>query len=279
MKSGTTDRTIEESVIRELEWDPRVTARGIGVSAKDGAVVLSGASTRTRRGSARLGPPSESTGCGPSPTSSRSSRLHPATEATRRSPRRSPGSSRVTASSPTPSRPRSEDGYVTLRGTVEWSHQREAAERPLEQLRGVFGVRNEITLKARTKPKAADLEEQIHRAIARMADLDARSIGVNVRNGTVHLRRQRALARRAAHRRGGRGIRRRRQEGQERHHRDAVNVRTAPRRPARHGVDRAGRVGLTRPAAWAKTCPKRSDAASADGGATNHDQDLVCREP
>ena len=76
---------------------------------------------------------------------------------------------------------------MTLRGTVEWSHQREAAERPLEDLCGVCGVSNEITIEPRPKPNSADAEEQVHQAIARMADLDARSIGVSVRNRIVHL--------------------------------------------------------------------------------------------
>jgi osmotically-inducible protein OsmY len=42
MKTGTTDQTIEEAVRRELEWDPKVTADHLGVSAKGGAIVLVG---------------------------------------------------------------------------------------------------------------------------------------------------------------------------------------------------------------------------------------------
>lgn len=79
------------------------------------------------------------------------------------------------------------NGDVTLRGTVEWSYQRDAAERPVNHLRGVYAVKNLITIKTRLKPKAADIEQRIHEAIGRMADLDARAIGVAVRNGTVHL--------------------------------------------------------------------------------------------
>jgi osmotically-inducible protein OsmY len=104
MKSGTTDKTIEGSVMRELEWDPRVEATRIGVTAKDGAVVLSGHAD------------SYAEGVGAVRAAERTAEVR--------------------------------HGYVTLRGTVERSHQREAAERPLEQLRGVFGVNNEITIKA-----------------------------------------------------------------------------------------------------------------------------------
>lgn len=36
------DREIEEDVMNELKWDPRVTADGINVTAKDGIVTLRG---------------------------------------------------------------------------------------------------------------------------------------------------------------------------------------------------------------------------------------------
>ena len=42
MKPGTPDKTIEDAVMLELEWDPEVGAAHIAVSAKDGAVVLTG---------------------------------------------------------------------------------------------------------------------------------------------------------------------------------------------------------------------------------------------
>ena len=37
MKPETTDKTIEEAVRRELEWDPAVGATHIDVTARDGA--------------------------------------------------------------------------------------------------------------------------------------------------------------------------------------------------------------------------------------------------
>ncbi len=42
MKAETSDRAIEGSVARELQWDPKVGAAHVGVSAEDGAVVLTG---------------------------------------------------------------------------------------------------------------------------------------------------------------------------------------------------------------------------------------------
>ncbi|MGZ3333673.1 MAG: BON domain-containing protein, partial [Gemmatimonadaceae bacterium] len=36
------DKDLQDAVIRELEWDPMVDAAHIGVSAKDGAITLTG---------------------------------------------------------------------------------------------------------------------------------------------------------------------------------------------------------------------------------------------
>lgn len=188
MKSGTTDKTIEQSVMRELEWDPRVESTRIGVTAKDGAVVLSGRvdSYAERVGAVRAaervyGVRAVADEIEVKPATPRNGSDEEVAEAIAR---------QLACNSVVPDTVKAEvrQGHVTLRGTVEWSHQREAAERPLEQMCGVYGISNEITLKAPAKPKVADVEEEVHQAIARMADLDARSIGVTVRNGTVHLR-------------------------------------------------------------------------------------------
>lgn len=42
METITSDKTMRDAVCRELEWDARLDADRIGVSAKDGAIVLSG---------------------------------------------------------------------------------------------------------------------------------------------------------------------------------------------------------------------------------------------
>ncbi len=167
MKPGTIDKTIEESVMRELEWDPRVNATRIGVTTKDGAVVLAGNvdSYAERVGALRAAERVYGVRC--------------VADELEVKPAVPPEGSdtdiaetiarQLSSNSVVPGTVEAEvrHGYVTLRGTVEWSHQREAAERPLEDLRGVYGVRNEITIKARAKPKAADVEQQVHQAIAR----------------------------------------------------------------------------------------------------------------
>ena len=187
MKTGTTDKTIEDAVRHELEWDPEVRAAHIAVSARDGAVVLVGnvSSYAERKAAVRA-----------------AERIYGVRAVADQIEVRLPGASvgddadiaetilrQLRANTLVPDTVKVEvrNGYVTLRGTVERSYQRDAAERPIEHLQGVYAVTNLITIKPRSKPRAAEIERGIHEAIGRMADLDVRAIGVSVSGGTVHL--------------------------------------------------------------------------------------------
>ena len=69
-----------------------------------------------------------------------------------------------------------EQGVVTLRGEVDWPHQREAAEQDLLHLDCIRELRNEISIRP---PVAADrIGERIEMALAR--------IGA-IRNDTIHV--------------------------------------------------------------------------------------------
>jgi osmotically-inducible protein OsmY len=78
-----------------------------------------------------------------------------------------------------------EDGRVTLRGTVDWQFQKEAAMRAVRELTGVRGVTNLITVTPGIQ--VDDLQEKIEAAFRRSAELDARSVRVGVRDRTVTL--------------------------------------------------------------------------------------------
>lgn len=204
MKAGTTDNTIEDSVMRELDWDPEVNAAHIAVSAKDGTIVLTGTvpSYAERLGAVRA-----------------AERIYGVRAVADKIEVKLPGASRgrdaeiaetiarqLRANSHVPDTVKTEvrDGHVTLRGRVEWSYERDAALRPIECVRGVLAVTNLITIKPRAESNGPDTERVVHEAIGRMADLDARSIGVSVKDGTVHLEghvhslAERQLAERAA---------------------------------------------------------------------------------
>ena len=80
-----------------------------------------------------------------------------------------------------------QNGTVTLRGTVDWSYQRRAAEAAVEYLRGVRHVSNLISVK---QPKVSDLSVQGRESNGRWCgplELDADRIRVRSENGHMTL--------------------------------------------------------------------------------------------
>lgn len=81
---------------------------------------------------------------------------------------------------------RVQNGFVTLSGQVDWNFQRRAAEADIRKLAGVAGVINEITLKPSIEP--VDVKQRITDALKRHAEIEARDIRIEVRDGdTVSL--------------------------------------------------------------------------------------------
>ncbi len=78
------------------------------------------------------------------------------------------------------------DGWVSLTGEVSWGYQKMAAEMAVRNLMGVKGVSNEITVK--TTIKATDVKQKIEDAFRRHAILEAKHIEVIVHNSTVTLK-------------------------------------------------------------------------------------------
>jgi osmotically-inducible protein OsmY len=78
-----------------------------------------------------------------------------------------------------------EDGWVTVRGEVDWAYQKASAEQAIHPLTGVRGVTNEITVKARAD--ASDIQAQIEAAFSRHAQREAHHITVEVEGGVVTL--------------------------------------------------------------------------------------------
>ena len=96
-----------------------------------------------------------------------------------------------------------EDGWVYLTGEVQWSYQRDAAKRAVENLLGVKYVANNINIKQTVK--ATDIKERIKKAFERAADVEAKNIRVEVDGhtvtlkGTVHSLAEKDEARRTAY--------------------------------------------------------------------------------
>jgi osmotically-inducible protein OsmY len=77
---------------------------------------------------------------------------------------------------------------VTLRGSVAWSYQRDEAARAVRHLVGVCDLSNLIDVEPGVvEADAADIEERIHQALGRMADVDASAISVTKTDDVVRL--------------------------------------------------------------------------------------------
>jgi len=181
-----TDEAIQADILEELKWDTRVQPNEIGVAVKDGIVTLTGwvdsylkkmaaeeAAHRIRGVKAivndievRLPGSAERTDADLAKAVLNALKWQAAIPA---------GTLDVTVS----------QGWVTLKGEVEFGFQKRLAERAVQRLSGVKGVTNLITVKPRLSP--TDLKQQIERALVRNAETDARQITVEVQGSKVIL--------------------------------------------------------------------------------------------
>ena len=77
------------------------------------------------------------------------------------------------------------DGWVSLKGTLDWQYQKDAAGRAVRDLTGVKGVTNYINVQPRVK--TLDVREKIVEAFKRSAEIDARRVNVTATEGKVIL--------------------------------------------------------------------------------------------
>jgi len=77
------------------------------------------------------------------------------------------------------------NGWVTLRGEVEWQYQKNAAYDAVHGLGGVVGVSNLVELKPRIT--AIDVKKRIEDALQRDAALEANAIKIDVQGRKVTL--------------------------------------------------------------------------------------------
>jgi len=79
-----------------------------------------------------------------------------------------------------------ENGWVKLEGDVEWQFQKDEARHEIEDITGVKGVTNLLTVKPMLKP--VEIKDKIQRAFQRSATIDASNIAVDVNGSLVTLK-------------------------------------------------------------------------------------------
>lgn len=181
-----TDREIQKHVQNALDWEPSVDAADVGVTVDNGVVTLLGpVKTYAEREAAervalrvygvkavanelevRLMRGFERNDTEIAQAAVNAMKWHTSIPETR-----------VTISV--------RDGQVVLKGNVDWQFQKDAAARAVQNLTGVRGVTNQITV----KPLAhvADVQDKIEAAFKRSAEIDARRVNVSVHDGKVTL--------------------------------------------------------------------------------------------
>ncbi len=198
-----TDNEIQRDIEDELRWDPSLSNDDIAVSVRDGVVTLAGYvksyldKWQAERVASRVKGVKAIANDLTVKLSSTSERPDPEIA------RAALDALKWNVSIPADRiQVRVDKGWVTLEGAVDWSFQRDAAERAVRSLIGVKGVTNLINVKAQPTPH--DVKQKIKEALERNASLDADRITVHVEGnkailkGTVRSYAERRDAERAA---------------------------------------------------------------------------------
>jgi osmotically-inducible protein OsmY len=79
-----------------------------------------------------------------------------------------------------------EDGWIYLEGEVNWEYERKAAEKAVENIRGVKGVINSVKIKA-AAIEPSEVKKKIKAAFHRHAAVDSSNIFVDTTGNSVKL--------------------------------------------------------------------------------------------
>jgi osmotically-inducible protein OsmY len=178
------DKELRESVERQLDYDPAVPSKNIGVTAAGGVVTLTGyVETYADKIAAEkavkrvYGVKAVANDIEVKLLSERTDTelATAALQALTGNVSVPSGQIKVTV----------KKGWLTLEGKVDWGFQKDAAERAVRYLFGVRGISNDIEVKPQVSP--VDVHTKIEQSLRRSAELDARRIRVSARDGAVTL--------------------------------------------------------------------------------------------
>ncbi len=184
-----TNAQLQQDVINELKWDPRVKA-AIEVDVKDGVVRLSGyVDSYSKKWAADL---AAARVFGVKAVESEDIQVRLPNSLKRPDENIARAASNALEWDVSVPHDRVkvqvQNGLVTLSGEVDWWYQKSAAEEAVRHLMGVVSVSNGIAIKPESKPLDVDVKEKIESAFQRNAVLDARRITVETRGSKVILR-------------------------------------------------------------------------------------------
>jgi len=187
MSMNKKDKDLRVHVLDELDWTPDVDADDIGVAVSDGVVTLTGhvPSSAQKRGAERAVLRVADVKGIANDLEVRLPEDHERsdTDITRAALQAIEWHTQLPTDALTV---KVEDGWVTLRGTVNRYSQTSQAERLVRDLMGVRGVRNELMVEKRPVPD--DVHERIRTALERQAGVEADRIRITVDDGTVTLK-------------------------------------------------------------------------------------------
>ncbi len=182
------DQNIQRDVLDELEWEPRIQPNEIGIAVREGVVTLAGwVDNYAKKWAAERA----------------AHRVHRVRAVANDIEVRLPSSAQHTDPDLAMAATRAlewdafvsiegldvtvSNGWVVLRGEVEWEYQKRAAERSVRRLSGVRGVTNGLTVRPRSQPIPEQLKDQIELALVRSVETDAERVTVEVRGDQVIL--------------------------------------------------------------------------------------------
>jgi osmotically-inducible protein OsmY len=181
----TSDNQLRRNVERELEWEPSVDERKIGVAVIDGVVVLTGEVTsyaekwKAERTAERVAGVKGIANEIEVKTAFQRSDVDIAKAAV--------DALKWNVMVPSDKvKVKVERGWLTLEGEANWDYQRRAAEKAVRNLPGVRGISNLIVVKPHVQPER--VKERIEETFKRDAVVDANNIQVEVSGGEVTLR-------------------------------------------------------------------------------------------
>jgi osmotically-inducible protein OsmY len=181
-----TDRELQEHVQNALDWEPSIDAADIGVSADAGVVTLRG-DVRTYAEKAAA----ERVALGVYGTKAVANDINVRLRDGQQRTDTDVAQAALAALKWNTMVPDEKltltvsNGWVTLKGKVDWEYQRTAAANSVRDLSGVRGVTNSITLEPHIS--VTDVKTKIESALKRSAEVDARRINVAVADGKVIL--------------------------------------------------------------------------------------------